>query len=218
MISVAMLSKRPLPLAASYQEKSQDKSYHRLHLQGCDDGEHGPMIGLVAQPSCYLDPYYLDPWFFHREIWKILEMNRVKVQIDCTHIGDNLTVGALSVEHAGETCYNNRSTTKVLEILDLDIPRRVQRRFRKLRELFAALLREHMTYKCSSVWVSIHLRSFGAIGARAKPCIVVVCRKTASRDIGRLFDQQHVRSEYQPPDDSSRPPFDVYVCYLPPRV
>lgn len=111
-----------------------------------------------------------------------------------------------------------RKVTK-LKLFDQEIPQLIQHRFHDLHELFERPLCDYLIKaKVNPNPISIKLKVLGENEAIAKPWIVVLCNKTASKKIRHFFNQQHIKAQYQPSDsDSLLPSFEVFVCKRPPR-
>lgn len=111
-----------------------------------------------------------------------------------------------------------RKATK-LRLFDKEIPQLTQHRFHDLHELFERPLCDYLIKaKVNPNPISIKLKVLGENEATARPWIVVLCNKTASKRIRQFFNQQQIKAEYQPPNpDSFLPAFKVFVCNRPPR-
>lgn len=111
-----------------------------------------------------------------------------------------------------------RKATK-LRLFDKEIPQLTQHRFHDLHELFERPLCEYLIKaKVNPNPISIKLKVLGESEATAKPWIVILCNKTASKTIRQFFNQQQIKAAYQPPNpDSFLPAFKVFVCNRPPR-
>jgi hypothetical protein len=106
-----------------------------------------------------------------------------------------------------------------LKPFDQPIPQSTQNRFEDLNELFSKPLYNHLT-KASVRYsgVSIKLKVLGENENAAKPWVVVQCDKALIKKVKQFFNQQAVKSQYQPPDaDSSLPSFEIFVFARPPR-
>lgn len=112
-----------------------------------------------------------------------------------------------------------RKVTK-LRHFDKEIPQFTQHRFHDLHELFERPLCESLTkanVKCNAI--SVKLRVLGESEATAKPWIMILCDKAASKKIRQFFNQPQIKAEYHPPKpDSFLPSFKVLVCDRPPRL
>ena len=111
-----------------------------------------------------------------------------------------------------------RKVTK-LRLFNDEIPQLTQHRFHDLQELFERPLCDYLiNAKVKANPISIKLKVLGESEATAKPWIVVLCNKTASKKIRQFFNQQQIKADYQPFNpDSSLPSFEVFVCNRPPR-
>ena len=111
-----------------------------------------------------------------------------------------------------------RRVTK-LRLFDREIPQLTQHRFHDLHELFERPLYDHLIEaKINPHPISLKLKVLGESEATAKPWIVILCSKAASKRVRHFFNQQHIKADYQPPNpDSFSPSFDIYVCNRPPR-
>lgn len=111
-----------------------------------------------------------------------------------------------------------RKVTK-LRLFDKEIPQLTQHRFHDLHELFERPLCDYLIKaKVNPNPISIKLKVLGESEATAKPWIVVLCNKTASKKIRHFFNQPQIKAAYQPLNpDSFLPAFKVFVCNRPPR-
>lgn len=111
-----------------------------------------------------------------------------------------------------------RKVTK-LKLFDKEIPQMIQHRFHDLHELFERPLCDYLIKaKVNPNPISIKLKVLGESEATAKPWIVVLCNKTASKKIRHFFNQHHIKADYQPSNpDYFLPSFEVFVCNRPPR-
>lgn len=106
-----------------------------------------------------------------------------------------------------------------LRLFDGEIPQSTQRRFHDLHDLFERPLCEYLIKaKVSPNPISIKLKVLGESEVTAKPWIMVLCNKTASKRIRHFFNQQHIKAEYQPCNpNSSLPSFEICYYIRPPR-
>lgn len=106
-----------------------------------------------------------------------------------------------------------------LKPFDQPIPQSTQNRFEDLNELFSKPLYNYLTKaRVRYTGVSIKLKVLGESKTAAKPWIVVQCDRALIKKVKQFFNQQAVKSEYQPPDaDSSLPSFEIFVFARPPR-
>ena len=111
-----------------------------------------------------------------------------------------------------------RSVTR-LRVFDREIPKSTQDRFHDLYELFERSLCDHLTKaKINPYPISLKLKCLGESEATAKPWIVVLCDKTATKQVRRFFNKQHIKAAYQPSNpDSSLPSFEICYYNRPPR-
>lgn len=111
-----------------------------------------------------------------------------------------------------------RKVTK-LKLFDREVPQLTQHRFHDLHELFERPLCDHLIEaKINPYPISLKLKVLGESEATAKPWIVVLCNKAASKRVRHFFNQQQIKAEYQPrKPDSFQPSFEVFVCNRPPR-
>lgn len=111
-----------------------------------------------------------------------------------------------------------RRDTK-LRLFDREIPKSTQDRFNDLLELFGRPLCDHLNEaKINPYPIALKLKCCGESEATARPCIVVLCNKTASKRARHFFNQQHIKAAYQPSNpDSSLPSFDIGYLYRPPK-
>jgi hypothetical protein len=110
---------------------------------------------------------------------------------------------------------------KNLKVFDKEIPYLTQVRYADIHELLLETCFYHYlteaNLSCSGI--SIKLRVLGESEETAKPWILVLCPKKASRRVKQFFKQKHVKSEYQPcATDLSRPSFEILVHELPPTL
>ena len=112
-----------------------------------------------------------------------------------------------------------RKVTK-LRLFDRKVPQLTQHRFHDLHELFERPLCDHLIEaKINPYPISLKLKCLGESEATAKPWIVVLCNKTASKRVRHFFNQQHIKAAYQPSKpDSFLPSFEIFVCNRPPRL
>ena len=106
-----------------------------------------------------------------------------------------------------------------LRLFDRAIPQLTQHRFHDLLELFERPLLDHLNEaKIKPYPISIKLKCLGESEVTAKPWIVVLCDKKASKRVRYFFNQQHIKADYQPSSpDSSLPYFEIIVYYRPPK-
>ena len=111
-----------------------------------------------------------------------------------------------------------RRVTK-LRLFDREIPQLTQHRFHDLHELFERPLYDHLVEaKINPHPISLKLKVLGESEATAKPWIVILCSKAASKRVRHFFNQQHIKADYQPSNpDSFSPSFEIFVCNRPPR-
>lgn len=104
-------------------------------------------------------------------------------------------------------------------LFDREIPKSTQDRFHDLHELFGRALCDHLNEaKINPYPISLKLKCWGESEATARPCIVVLCNKSASKRVRHFFNQQHIRAAYQPSNpDSSLPSFDIRYFNWPPK-
>ncbi|KAL9632565.1 MAG: hypothetical protein Q9164_005245 [Protoblastenia rupestris] len=111
-----------------------------------------------------------------------------------------------------------RNKPTKLKIFDKEIPISIQNRFYDLNELFGKPLQQHLTnlgVNFSSI--SIKLKILGDCEESAKPWIVVMCNKKATKRTKQFFNMSHIKSEYQPRGNNQVfPSFEVLVCSRPP--
>lgn len=108
---------------------------------------------------------------------------------------------------------------KKLRPFDREIPQLIQHRFHDLHELFERPLCDYLIKaKVHPNPISIKLKVLGESEATAKPWIVVLCNKTASKKIQQFFNQHHIKAEYKPSNpESVLPSFELFVWNRPPR-
>ena len=111
-----------------------------------------------------------------------------------------------------------RRVTK-LRLFDREIPQLTQHRFHDLHELYGRPLYDHLIEaKINPHPISIKLKVLGESEATAKPWIVILCSKAASKRVRHFFNQQHIKADYQPSNpDCFLPSFEIFVCNRPPR-
>lgn len=111
-----------------------------------------------------------------------------------------------------------RRVTK-LRLFDREIPQLTQHRFHDLHELFERPLYDHLIEaKIKPHPISIKLKVLGESEVTAKPWIVILCSKAASKRVRHFFNQQHIKADYQPSSpDSFLPSFEIFVYNRPPR-
>ena len=111
-----------------------------------------------------------------------------------------------------------RKVTK-LRLFDREIPQLTQHRFHDLHELFERPLCDHLIgAKINPYPISLKLKVLGESEATAKPWIVVLCNKAASKRVRHFFNQQQIKAYYQPSNpDTFLPSFEIFVCNRPPR-
>lgn len=110
---------------------------------------------------------------------------------------------------------------KTLKFFDKEIPYSTQVRYADIHELLLGTCIYHYLAKASisCTDIAIKLKVLGESEESAKPWILVLCPKKASKRVKQFFNQKYVKSEYQPSDtDLSRPSFEILVSELPPRL
>ena len=111
-----------------------------------------------------------------------------------------------------------RKVTK-LRLFDREIPQLTQHRFHDLYEMFGVPLCDHLVQaRIDPYPISLKLKVLGESEATAKPWILVLCTKTASKRVQHFFKQRHIKAYYQPSHpDPFLPYFGFLVRTLPPR-
>ena len=139
----------------------------------------------------------------------------------------NTTDGSTTTDHSQDFAdgvalpsrrFFERRVTK-LRLFDREIPQLTQHRFHDLHELFERPLYDHLIEaKINPHPISLKLKVLGESEATAKPWIVILCSKAASKRVRHFFNQQHIKADYQPSNpDSFSPSFEIFVCNRPPR-
>ena len=139
----------------------------------------------------------------------------------------NTTDGSITTDHSQDFADGvalpsrrifERRVTK-LRLFHRDIPQLTQHRFHDLHELFERPLYDHLIEaKINPHPISLKLKVLGESEATAKPWIVILCSKAASKRVRHFFNQQHIKADYQPSSpDSFLPSFEIFVCNRPPR-
>ena len=112
-----------------------------------------------------------------------------------------------------------KRTPKKLSIFEKDVPDPVNNRFHDLHVLFNEPLYRYLGKHGVTVnAMSIKLKYAGESEATAKPWIIVQCDERASKRVRRFFNQQQIKSQYQP-RDAQFPDvnFDLLVRGIPPK-
>lgn len=106
-----------------------------------------------------------------------------------------------------------------LRPFEMEISEPVQNRFSDLVELFEKPLYNHLARSQNHLTaISIKLKVLGASELTAKPWIVILCQHQVSPRVKQFFNQQHIKSEYQPHHvEDSLPSFGLVVFSRPPR-
>jgi hypothetical protein len=109
-----------------------------------------------------------------------------------------------------------------LKVFDKPIPQPVQNRFEDLNELFGKALILHLLRAKmgdgDTRSISTKLKYVGSDEVSARPCVVILCNKNASRKVRQFFNSKAVKSHYQPTEPSfDVPHLDIKVCDRPPK-
>lgn len=105
-----------------------------------------------------------------------------------------------------------------LKVFQEEIPTHVKDRFLDLQELFDRPLYERLVSSGNSFGpMSSKLKRLGESEQTSAYWLVIQCEPKMARRVRQFFDQDHVKSEYQPRNESADLPwFNIWVCPKPP--
>ena len=105
-----------------------------------------------------------------------------------------------------------------LKVFNEEIPTHVNDRFLDLQELFDRPLYERLISSGKSFGpISLKLKILGESELTSGYWLVVQCEPKIARYVRQFFDQDHVKCEYQPNNESGDlPRFNIWVCSEPP--
>ena len=107
-----------------------------------------------------------------------------------------------------------------LRVFNEEIPESTQYRFADLYELLETPLYDYLKKaKAKSSGHAIKLKVMGECEDAARPWILVLCHKTASKWMKRFFSQSQIKVEYKPSSaDPYRASFQICICNGPPKL
>ena len=107
-----------------------------------------------------------------------------------------------------------------LRVFNGEIPKSTQYRFADLYELLETPLYDYLKKaKAKSSGHAIKLKVLGECKDAARPWILVLCHKTASKCMKRFFGQSQIKAEYNPSSaDPYRASFQICICNGPPKL
>jgi hypothetical protein len=105
-----------------------------------------------------------------------------------------------------------------LKVYKEEIPTHVKERFLDLQELFDRPLYERLVSSGKSFGpISLKLKRLGESEQSSAYWLVIQCEPKIARRVRQFFDQDHVKSEYQPSNESGDLPwFNIWICPEPP--
>lgn len=101
-----------------------------------------------------------------------------------------------------------------LKVFNEEIPTHVKDRFFDLQELFDRPLYERLVNSGKSLGpISSKLKRLGESEQTSAYWLVIQCEPKIAKCIRQFFDQDHVKSEYQPSNESGGLPwFNIWIC------
>ena len=106
-----------------------------------------------------------------------------------------------------------------LKVFEEEIPTHVNDRFLDLQELFDRPLYERLVSSGKSFGpTSSKLKRLGESEQTSAYWLVIQCEPKIAKCVRQFFDQDHVKSEYQPCNESGDLPwFNIWICPEPPQ-
>lgn len=104
-----------------------------------------------------------------------------------------------------------------LKVFNEEIPTHVKDRFLDLQELFDRPLYERLVSSGKSFGpISSKLKRMGESEQTIANWLVIQCEPKMAKCVRQFFDQDHVKSEYQPKNESGDLPwFNIWICSEP---
>ncbi|KAL9043390.1 MAG: hypothetical protein Q9214_003423 [Letrouitia sp. 1 TL-2023] len=101
-----------------------------------------------------------------------------------------------------------------LKVFEEEIPTHVKDRFLDLQELFDRPLYERLVSSGKNFGpISSKLKRLGESKQTSAYWLVIQCEPKMARRVRQFFDQDHVKSEYQPRNESGDLPwFNIWIC------